>query len=48
MPVTRSRHAIHRGDAHAPHQGHDLPPPNGMALLPEEISQHAGAGEWIL
>ena len=35
-------------DAHTPHQGRDLPPPNGMTLLPEEITQHAGAGKRIL
>ena len=48
MPVTRARHALHGGDAHPPHQGRDLPPPNGMPLLPEEIPQHAGAGRRIL
>ncbi len=48
MPLTRSRHGIHRGNAHTPHQGRDLPPPTGMALLPEESTRHAGAGKRIL
>jgi hypothetical protein len=48
MPLTRPRPAIHRGDAHTPHQGRDLPSPNGMALLPEEIPQHPGAGKRIV
>ena len=38
MAWTRTRHTIHRGDAHAAHQGGHLPSPNGVPLLPEEIS----------
>ena len=48
MPLAGARHAIDRPDAHPPHQRRDLPSPNGVPLLPEEIPQHAGAVEWIL
>ena len=32
-------------NAHAPHQCRHMPPPDGVALLPQEIPQHAGTGK---
>jgi hypothetical protein len=43
MPLAGARSAIHRLDPHAPHQGGYVPPPNRMAVSPEQIAQHAGS-----
>ena len=45
MALTRTRHTIHRGDAHAAHQGGHVPPSNRMAFSPEQIAQHPGSGK---
>lgn len=45
MPVARARLAIQGLQAHASHQGRHMSPSNGLALLPQEITQHAGASK---
>jgi hypothetical protein len=48
MPLRGAGRAIHGGDPHAAHQRGHPPPPDGVALLPEEIAQHPGASKRIL
>ena len=45
LPVARARLAIQSLKAHASHQGRHMSPSNGLALLPQEIAQHADAGK---
>jgi hypothetical protein len=45
MPAAEMRLPIQGLNTHAAHQGRHMPPPNGLALLPQEIAQHAGAGK---
>ena len=45
VPAAEMRLTIQGLQAHAAHQGRDVPPPNGQALLPQEIAQHARTGK---
>jgi hypothetical protein len=45
MPAAEMRLPIQGLNTHAAHQGRHMPPPDGLALLPQEITQHAGAGK---
>jgi len=48
MPLAGVGPAIHGRDAHASHQGGHVPPPNGLALSPQEVTQHPGTGKRIV
>ena len=48
MPPAERRLPIQGLKAHAAHQGGHMPPPHRVPLVPQEITQHAGAGKRIL
>jgi hypothetical protein len=48
MPTAERRLPIQGLNTHTAHQCGHMPPPDGLALLPYEIAQHAGAGKRIL
>ena len=48
MPLRGAGLAIQRRDSHAPHEAGHTPPPDGLALLPQKITEHAGARKRIL
>jgi len=45
MPAVEMRLPIQGLNTHAPHQRGDMSSSNGVALLPQEIAQHPGAGK---
>lgn len=47
MPVAEMRFAIQGLNPHASHQRRDVPSPNHLALLPQEITQQARTGKRV-
>ena len=48
MPLAGAGFAVDRRDPHAPHQRRHMAPSDSMALAPEDIPEHPGAGKRIL
>ena len=48
MPLTGVGLPIQRLDAHRTHQRRDVLATDGKAVLTQQITQHARAGEWML